>query len=49
MILVCVIVLEELARIGATGPGFAVHSDIVTPYILNYSTNKQKENILQKW
>ena len=37
-----VIVIEELAKIGATGPGFAVHSDIVTPYIINYSTRKQK-------
>ena len=43
-----VIVIEELARIGATGPGFAVHSDIVTPYIINYSTDKQKENLLPK-
>ena len=43
-----VIVVEELARIGATGPGFAVHSDIVTPYIINYSTDKQKETLLPK-
>ena len=43
-----VIVIEELARIGATGPGFAVHSDIVTPYIINYSTDKQKETLLPK-
>ena len=33
-----VIVIEELARVGATGPGFAVHSDIVSPYIINYSS-----------
>ena len=38
-----VIVIEELARIGATGPGFAVHSDIVTPYIINYSTENKKK------
>lgn len=43
-----VIVTEELAKIGATGPGFAVHSDIVTPYLINYSTEKQKELYLTK-
>ena len=40
-----VIVIEELAKVGATGPGFAVHSDIVTPYIINYGTTKQKSFI----
>ena len=29
------IVLEELGRIGASGPGFTLHSDIVAPYILH--------------
>ena len=43
-----VIVTEELAKVGATGPGFAVHSDIVTPYLINYSTEKQKELFLTK-
>ncbi len=43
-----VIVTEELAKVGATGPGFAVHSDIVTPYLINYSTEKQKELYLTK-
>ena len=43
-----VIVIEELAKIGATGPGFAVHSDIVTPYIINYSSQKQKNQYLPK-
>ena len=43
-----VIVIEDLARIGATGPGFAVHSDIVAPYLINYSTEKQKNNYLPK-
>ncbi len=43
-----VIIIEELAKIGATGPGFAVHSDIVTPYIVNYSSEKQKEKLLPK-
>ncbi|MAI02429.1 MAG: acyl-CoA dehydrogenase [Rickettsiales bacterium] len=43
-----VIILEELAKIGATGPGFAVHSDIVAPYIINYGTDEQKVNYLPK-
>ncbi len=43
-----VIITEELARIGATGPGFAVHSDIVAPYIINYGSEKQKETLLPK-
>jgi acyl-CoA dehydrogenase len=39
------VVLEELARVGAMGPGFALHSDIVAPYILKYAS----ENLKQKW
>ena len=38
-----VIIIEELARVGATGPGFAVHSDIFAPYLIHYSSiAKQK-------
>ena len=43
-----VIVVEELAKIGASGPGFAVHSDIVTPYFINYGSEKQKNSYLPK-
>ncbi|MBF96808.1 MAG: Acyl-CoA dehydrogenase, short-chain specific [Alphaproteobacteria bacterium MarineAlpha9_Bin4] len=43
-----VIIIEELAKVGATGPGFAVHSDIVAPYIVNYSSEKQKNSYLPK-
>ena len=43
-----VIIIEELAKIGATGPGFAVHSDIVAPYIINYSSDKQKKDYIPK-
>ena len=39
------ICLEELAKVGATGPGFHLHSEIVAPYILNYGTEEQKK----KW
>jgi acyl-CoA dehydrogenase len=40
-----VVVIEELARIGASGPGFSLQSDIVAPYILHYGTEAQK----RKW
>ena len=38
-----VIVGEELCRVGASGPGFTLHSDIVLPYLLHYGTPGQKE------
>jgi len=41
-----VVVTEELAKSGATGPGFAVHSDIVAPYLINYASTDQKKEIL---
>jgi acyl-CoA dehydrogenase len=41
-----VVVLEELARVGASGPGFNLHSDIVAPYILHYGTEEQKRRWL---
>ncbi len=42
------IVMEELSRIGATGPGFGLHSDIVCPYIIHYGTEDQKQQWLPK-
>jgi len=42
------IVWEEQSYSGCTGPGFAMHSDIVAPYITNYGTPEQKERILPK-
>lgn len=38
-----VIVAEELCRVGASGPGFTLHSDIVLPYLLHYGSTAQKE------
>jgi long-chain-acyl-CoA dehydrogenase len=39
------ILAEEMARAGATGPGFGMQTDIVMPYILRYGTEEQK----QRW
>ncbi len=41
-----VIVDEELARVGASGPGFAVHTGIVLPYLLAYGNLEQKRRWL---
>ncbi len=42
------IVHEELARLNASGPGWAVHSDIVAPYVLHYGSDAQKKRWLPK-
>lgn len=42
------VVMEELARAGAMGPGFSLHSDIVAPYILQYGTESVKHEWLPK-
>src|SRR5258706_5125798 len=42
------VVMEELARAGATGPGFTLHSDIVAPYILAYGTEEQRQRYLPR-
>ena len=39
------IVAEELARVGASGPGFPLHTDIIVPYISQLGTPEQK----QRW
>ncbi len=43
-----VVINEELARVGATGPGFAVHSDMVATYIYTFGSEEQKKNWLPK-
>lgn len=40
------ILSEELVRAGAHGPGFAVHTDIVAPYLIRYGTEEQKRRYL---
>jgi len=42
------IVMEELARVGAMGPGFSLHSDIVAPYLVHYGTEELKRKWLPK-
>ncbi|MDP3969144.1 MAG: acyl-CoA dehydrogenase family protein [Nocardioides sp.] len=41
-----VVVTEELARSGASGPGFPVHSDIIVPYLVTLGTEEQKKRWL---
>lgn len=41
-----VVQMEELARAGFTGIGFGLHSEIVTPYVLHYGTEAQKQKYL---
>ncbi|MBN3788525.1 acyl-CoA dehydrogenase family protein [Burkholderia sp. Ac-20353] len=42
------ILVEELARAGITGPGFAVHNEMVMPYILAFGTEEQKRQWLPR-
>lgn len=39
------VLAEEAARAGASGPGFAVHTDIIVPYLSSLGTEEQK----QRW
>ncbi len=43
-----VIVFEEIWRVGASGPGFLVHTDLVASYILAFGTDQQKRYWLPK-
>ena len=42
------IVNEEMARVGASGPAFALHSDIIVPYLQAYGSEDQKRAWLPK-
>lgn len=43
-----VVLHEELGRAVASGPGFAVHSDMVATYIYNFGSEEQKRHWLPK-
>jgi alkylation response protein AidB-like acyl-CoA dehydrogenase len=40
------VVIEELAHANFLGIGFSIHSDMVSPYLLNFGTDAQKERWL---
>jgi acyl-CoA dehydrogenase len=42
------ILIEEQAKVYASGPGFSLHTDIVAPYILHYGSEAQKQKYLPK-
>ena len=42
------ILMEEQARAFSSGPGFALHTDIVAPYILHYGSEEQKKRFLPR-
>ncbi|WP_068829560.1 acyl-CoA dehydrogenase family protein [Pseudomonas sp. BMS12] len=42
------VVIEEQSRLGLSGVGFSLHSDIVAPYILHYGSEAQKHKYLPK-
>ncbi|MBI4693949.1 MAG: acyl-CoA dehydrogenase family protein [Gammaproteobacteria bacterium] len=43
-----VVVFEEMARVGATGPGFMIHTDLVATYLKSFGTEEQKRTWLPK-
>src|ERR1700756_4738146 len=43
-----VIVFEELWRVGASGPGFLIHTDLVATYVLSFGTEEQKRHWLPR-
>lgn len=42
------IVMEEISRLGLTGIGFGLHTDIVAPYIEHYGSEEMKQKYLPK-
>ncbi|WP_432769462.1 MAG: acyl-CoA dehydrogenase [Sphingopyxis sp.] len=42
------VVYEELWRVGASGPGFLIHTDLVATYILSFGSEEQKRRWLPK-
>jgi long-chain-acyl-CoA dehydrogenase len=42
------VVIEELARVNASGVGFTLHSDVMAPYVLAYGAEAKKRDWLPK-
>jgi len=42
------VMMEEVAKVHASGLGFGLHSEIVAPYILRYGTDAQKQRYLPR-
>jgi acyl-CoA dehydrogenase len=42
------IVVEEMARVGATAPTFYLHSEMISPYLVTYGTPEQKAKWLPR-
>ena len=42
------VVIEEMARAGATAPTFYLQSDIISPYLVKYGTKEQKSRWLPR-
>ena len=42
------IMIEEMARAGATGPTFYLQSDIIAPYLVEFGTEEQKQRWLPR-
>ena len=43
-----VVVMEEMARVGASGPGFSIHSEMAAPYLERFGNEEQKSLWLPK-
>lgn len=44
-----VVLQEELTRVGASGVGFALHTDLVSGYLLSYTNDEQKQRWFPKF
>jgi len=44
-----VIVFEEMARSGFTGPGFMIHCDLVATYVASFGSEAQKSAGCRGW
>jgi alkylation response protein AidB-like acyl-CoA dehydrogenase len=43
------VVIEEVTKARASGPGFTIHADLVSSYLLDYATDEQKERWLPRF